>query len=130
MKATILYIEDNEQNLYLVNYLLTAKGYRVLQAREGLEGIAMAARHKPDLILLDIQLPGMDGYTVARHLRQAPDVANTPIVALTSYAMAGDREKALEAGCSGYIEKPINPDTFLGQIEGHLPGYTADGGTK
>lgn len=130
MKATILYIEDNEQNLYLVTFLLKAKGYGVLQAREGMEGIAMAARHRPDLILLDIQLPGMDGYAVAGRLRQNPDVAKTPIVALTSFAMAGDREKAFAAGCSGYIKKPINPDTFLRQIGEHLPGRGPDGGAK
>lgn len=128
MKRTILYIEDNEQNLYLVTFLLNAKGYEVLQAREGSEGIDMAARMKPDLILLDIQLPGMDGYTVARNLRSHPDSATIPIVAVTSYAMAGDREKALGAGCSGYIEKPINPDTFLAQVEEHLPGGGAKGG--
>lgn len=128
MKATILYIEDNEQNLYLVTFLLKAKGYEVLQAREGMEGLAMAARRRPDLILLDIQLPGMDGHAVAQRLRQIPEVAQTPIVALTSFAMSGDREKALESGCSGYIEKPINPDTFLGQIEEHLSDRLSDGG--
>jgi len=130
VKATVLYIEDNEQNLYLVTFLLNAKGYEVLQAREGPEGIAMAADHRPDLILLDIQLPGMDGYAVAKRLRQNPDVAQTPIVALTSFAMAGDREKAFGAGCSGYIEKPINPDTFMAQIEEHLPGRAPGGGAE
>lgn len=128
MKRTILYIEDNEQNLYLITFLLNAKGYQVLQARDGPEGIVTAARHRPDLILLDIQLPGMDGYAVARRLREDPDVAKTPIVALTSHAMTGDRDKAIEAGCSGYIEKPINPDIFLGQIEEHIPGCASDGG--
>ncbi len=128
MKATILYIEDNDQNLYLITFLLNAKGYKVLQAREGLEGIEMAARQKPDLILLDIQLPGMDGYTVAQRLRANQEVANIPIVAVTSYAMAGDREKAFEAGCTGYIEKPINPETFLAQVEEHLQGCASEGG--
>lgn len=130
MNATILYIEDNEQNLYLITFLLNAKGYKVLQAREGLAGIEMAARQRPDLILLDIQLPGMDGYTVALNLRANPDMANTPIVAVTSYAMAGDREKAFEAGCTGYIEKPINPDTFLAQVEEHLRGRASSGGAR
>ncbi len=130
VKATILYIEDNEQNLYLITFLLNAKGYKVLQAREGLAGIEMAARLRPDLILLDIQLPGMDGYTVALNLRANPDMANTPIVAVTSYAMAGDREKAFEAGCTGYIEKPINPDTFLAQVEEHLQGRASTGGAR
>jgi len=120
MKARILYIEDNEQNLYLVTFLLKTKDYEVLQAQEGQEGIDLAIREKPDLILLDIQLPSMDGYTVAQVLRSNPDLAQTPIVALTSYAMAGDREKALASGCTGYIEKPINPDTFLNQIGVYL----------
>lgn len=117
----ILYIEDNEQNLYLVRFILEKNGYEVLSALDGREGIDLAAAVMPDLILLDIQLPQMDGYTVARALRQNPDLAGTPIVAVTSYAMAGDREKAIEAGCNGYIEKPINPDTFMQQVEQHLP---------
>ena len=120
MKARILYIEDNEQSLYLVTFLLKADGYEVLQARDGIEGVEAAGRQRPDLILLDIQLPGMDGYAVARRLRDNPDLAETPIVALTSFAMVGDREKALAAGCTGYIEKPINPDTFLVEIGQYL----------
>nr|MDO8112772.1 response regulator [Candidatus Sigynarchaeota archaeon] len=120
MTARILYIEDNEQNLYLVTFLLKTKGHEVLQAHEGPEGIEIAGREKPDLILLDIQLPSMDGYTVARLLRTNPDLVKTPIVALTSYAMPGDREKAMAAGCTGYIEKPINPDIFLNQITAWL----------
>ncbi len=121
MSKKILYIEDNEQNLYLVTFLLEKHGYQVCSATDGLQGIAMAAEERPDLILLDIQLPKMDGHTVARHLRSNPDLAVIPIVAVTSYAMAGDREKALAAGCNGYIEKPINPDTFMQQMEYHLP---------
>jgi two-component system cell cycle response regulator DivK len=118
----ILYIEDNEQNLYLVTFLLRSKGHEVLQARDGKEGIEKAARHHPDLVLLDIQLPGMDGYEVARRLSAHPDIAkSTPILALTSYAMPGDREKALGAGCSGYIVKPIDPETFVAEVEGYLP---------
>jgi len=128
MSATVLYIEDNEQNLYLVTFLLRAKGFDVLQAREGKEGVVLAAARRPDLILLDIQLPGMDGYAVAKRLRDNPDLARTPIVALTSFAMAGDRERAFEAGCSGYIEKPINPDTFVDQIGEHLTGGVPAGG--
>jgi len=122
MRAKILCIEDNEQNLYLVTFLLTSKGYEVLQAREGQEGIDAATRSKPDLILLDIQLPSMDGYAVARSLRTNPDLLKVPIVAVTSYAMVGDREKALNSGFSGFIEKPINPDTFLTQVEEYLFG--------
>lgn len=120
MKKKILYIEDNEQNLYLVRFILEKHGYEVHAAMDGQEGIDSAARVLPDLILLDIQLPLMDGYAVARQLRINPDLAATPIVAVTSYAMAGDRDKALSAGCTGYIEKPINPDTFMQQVEQHL----------
>jgi len=122
MKKKILYIEDNDQNFYLVGFILGAEGYEVIRARDGYEGIDRASSERPDLILLDIQLPVMDGYTTARRLRQIPGAGVTPIVALTSYAMAGDREKALEAGCTGYIEKPINPKTFSGQIARYLPG--------
>ena len=120
MKKKILYIEDNEQNLYLVTFILEKSGYDVASATDGQEGIDLAATIKPDLILLDIQLPKMDGYAVARHLRANPALAEIPIVAVTSYAMAGDRDKALSAGCNGYIEKPINPDTFMQQVEEHL----------
>jgi CheY-like chemotaxis protein len=120
MKTKILYIEDNEQNLYLVTFILEKHGYEVCSATDGQEGIDLAARVKPDLILLDIQLPRMDGYAVARQLRSNPELEKTPIVAVTSYAMAGDRDKALAAGCTGYIEKPINPDTFMQQVEQHF----------
>ena len=120
MKAKILYIEDNAKNFYLVEYLLTAKGHEVLWARDGREGIEAAGRSKPDLILVDIQLPVMDGHAVARALRGNPELAKIPIVALTSYAVAGDREKALAAGCDGYIEKPIDPNSFHAQVEEYL----------
>ncbi len=120
MKKKILVIEDNEQNLYLIRYILEDCGYKVFSAMDGKEGIELAAALLPDLILLDIQLPTMDGYAVARNLRQNPDLARTPIIAVTSYAMPGDREKAMEAGCSGYIEKPIDPDTFDKQVEEYL----------
>lgn len=122
MKGKILVIEDNEQNLYLVRYILERNGYEVFTAPDGRSGIEEASSLQPDLILLDIQLPEMDGYAVARNLRRNPALENTPIVAVTSYAMVGDREKVMEAGCDGYIEKPIDPDTFVSQIERHLPG--------
>lgn len=118
----ILYIEDNDQNYYLVNYILKAHEYEVIRARDGREGVQLATELDPGLILLDIQLPVMDGYATARELRTIPHLAKTPIVALTSYAMEGDREKALSAGCTGYIEKPINPKTFVSQIEEYLHG--------
>lgn len=121
MKKRVLVIEDNEQNLYLVTFILEKHGYEVSAARDGGEGIDLAATLKPDLILLDIQLPVMDGYAVARGLRTNTALDQVPIIAVTSYAMAGDREKALEAGCNGYIEKPINPEIFMQQVEHYLP---------
>jgi two-component system cell cycle response regulator DivK len=114
---TILLIEDNEQNRYLATFLLEQHGYAVVAAGDGQRGIELAQRVTPDLVLLDIQLPQMDGYAVARALRAVPALAGTPIIAVTSYAMVGDREKCLAAGCSGYIEKPIDPDTFVAEIE-------------
>jgi CheY-like chemotaxis protein len=120
MKGKILIIEDNEQNMYLIKYILEDDGYEVRCASDGKEGIELAAVIRPDLILLDIQLPTMDGYAVARNLRLNPDLADVPIIAVTSYAMPGDREKTMEAGCSGYIEKPIDPDTFEEQVGKYL----------
>jgi two-component system cell cycle response regulator DivK len=117
MKKTILLIEDNEQNRYLATFLLERHGFNVVPAVDGLRGIEMARTLRPDLILLDIQLPAMDGYAVARALRTIDTLRATPIIAVTSYAMVGDREKALAAGCTGYIEKPINPETFVAEIE-------------
>lgn len=120
MSAKILLIEDNELNRYLATFLLEKKGYAVTCATDGPQGISMARELVPDLILLDIQLPSMDGYAVAKSLRAEGVLDKTPIVAVTSYAMPGDREKALEAGCNGYIEKPINPDSFVEEIRGFL----------
>ena len=120
MKRTILLIEDNEQNRYLATFLLEQHGYRVLSALNGPEGIEMARTLVASLILLDIQLPGMDGYAVARVLRRIESLRTIPIIAVTSYAMVGDREKSLAAGCNGYIEKPINPETFVREIEQFL----------
>jgi two-component system cell cycle response regulator DivK len=127
MKKKILVIEDNEQNLYLVTFLLERRGHEVIAARDGKQGIRTAAQQVPDLILLDIQLPSMDGYAVAARLKESAVLAPVPIVAVTSYAMAGDREKALASGCSGYIVKPINPDTFIGEIEAFLDTGTPGG---
>ncbi len=114
---TVLVIEDNEQNRYLATFLLERHGYEVRTASDGPSGIQLAVDSEPALVLLDIQLPTMDGYEVARSLRRVDALGRTPIIAVTSYAMVGDREKCLEAGCDGYIEKPIDPDTFVGEIE-------------
>ena len=120
MKISTLIIEDNENNMYLTTFLLENSGHTVHQAYDGTEGVKMAKEILPDLILLDIQLPKMNGYDVAKALRQDTALATTPIVAITSYAMPGDQEKALDSGCNGYIKKPINPDTFLAEIESYL----------
>lgn len=120
MSAVILLIEDNENNRYLATYLLEAGGYKVVYALDGPSGISLANEMVPDLILLDIHLPGMDGYEVARELRQPGKLQRVLIIAVTSYAMVGDQEKVLAAGCNGYMEKPIDPDTFVSEIEEYL----------
>ncbi len=119
MKTTILLIEDNERNRYLTTFLLEKHGYQVYIAADGRSGIDLVYQLKPDLILLDIQLPEMDGYAVALELTKNK-LFQIPIVAVTSYAMTGDRERILAAGCIGYIEKPINPETFVTEIEQYL----------
>lgn len=128
MKATILLIEDNPYNRYLIGFLLEAGGHQVIQADTGPRGLELAERLQPDLILLDIQLPGMDGHAVARALKASPASNVIPIVAVTSYAMVGDRENCLEAGAAGYIEKPINPETFVQEVERYLPRPAGDKG--
>lgn len=128
MKPKVLIIEDNEQNMYLVTFILEKNGYNVIQAQDGRKGIALAGQVKPDIILLDIQLPNMDGYAVAHELKANPGLDDVPIVAVTSYAMAGDRERIVAAGCEGYIEKPIDPETFMRQVEQFLPPSSAKTG--
>ncbi len=120
MKARILLIEDNEQNRYLATFLLEDQGFAVIQAADGPTGLDLASREHFDLILLDIQLPLMNGHAVARALRAKPALADVPIVAVTSYAMAGDLEQAINAGCDGYLEKPIDPETFVSDILRYL----------
>ena len=120
MKSKTLIIEDNENNMYLISFLLKNSDHNVFQAYDGQAGVELAKAENPDLILLDIQLPKMNGYEVARELRKDESLLNIPIVAITSYAMPGDQEKALKAGCNGYIKKPINPDTFVGEVESYL----------
>ena len=120
MKTKILLVEDNEQNRYLATFLLEQRGHEVVHAESGPRGLELAAAVHPDLILLDIQLPGMDGHAVARALKGDPALKSIPVVAVTSYAMAGDRDKVFAAGAEGYIEKPINPETFAAEVERFL----------
>jgi len=121
MKPDILVIEDNEQNMYLLTFLLEKNGYSVIQAEDGIRGLAAANAHKPMVIILDIQLPGMNGYEVAGRLKNNTVLGHIPLIAVTSYAMPGDREKAMAAGCTGYIEKPIDPETFIRDFQSFLP---------
>lgn len=121
MGNRILVIEDNEQNMYLMHFLLEVKGHTVIEALNGEEGIRHAQNSNPDIILLDIQLPGMDGYEIARIIRKTAGLEKIPIIAVTSYAMPGDREKVLAAGATDYIEKPIDPETFETQISRYYP---------
>jgi len=121
MKLKALIIEDNEQNMYMLSFLLEKNNYEVFQAFNGLDGIKAATNCLPDVILLDIQLPEMDGYQIARELRNRNDLNMIPIIAVTSHAMVGDREKAMASGANGYIEKPIDPDNFIQRMESHFP---------
>ncbi|MGE5365519.1 MAG: response regulator [Bacteroidota bacterium] len=126
MRPKVLIIEDNEQNMYMLSYLLDSSNYEVIQSFNGIEGIHFARSHNPDIILLDIQLPEMDGYAIARELKKIESLSDTPIIAVTSYAMPGDKEKAMAAGAIGYIEKPIDPETFVSQMESFLPTGNTD----
>jgi len=117
MKKTILIIEDNNENMYLMAFLLITEGYRVIEAESGMLGIDLAISKQPDLILLDIQLSEMDGHELVKELASNDLTRDIPIVAVTSYAMVGDREKAMASGAEGYIEKPIDPDTFAVDVE-------------
>ena len=120
MSARILLVEDNEQNRYLATFLLEKGGHTVIHAPNGRSALEVVATEKPDLILMDIHMPEMDGYEAARRMLAAQGGAHAPIVAITSYAMAGDRERAMAHGFAGYIEKPIETEIFLSQIEKFL----------
>jgi two-component system cell cycle response regulator DivK len=113
MSKRILVIEDQEDNRLILNDLLTSFGYEVLEAVTGEEGLNLAENSNPDLILMDIQLPRMDGYEVTRRIKANPKLYHLPIIAVTSFALSGDKEKALAAGCDGYITKPFKPMEIL-----------------
>jgi two-component system cell cycle response regulator DivK len=108
----ILLVEDNENNRYLSTFLLEREGFRIVHARSGREAVELALRERPRLILMDIQLPEMDGYQVTALLKEHASLAAVPVVGVSSYATASDRDKALASGFAGYLEKPIDPDTF------------------
>jgi CheY-like chemotaxis protein len=118
--ARVLLIEDNQDSRSLMAYLLSSFGHDPLEARTGEEGVAIAAASLPDLIVCDLSLPGIDGFESLRRLRARPELEKVPIIAVTAFAMVGDRERALRAGFDGYIPKPIVPESFVGQLEAFL----------
>ena len=118
--ATVLYVEDNYENRILARRLLVASGFKFLEADTAKKALQVLKDNHPDLILMDINMPDMDGYTLTDNIRTLPDLGSVPIVALTANVMKGDREKTIQAGCDGYIEKPIDVDRFVEQINQFL----------
>ena len=116
----ILVVEDNDMNMQLVEFLLEEGGYDIVKAASGEEALAVTREHEPDLILMDIHLPGMDGLSVVRAMKTDDRTSRIPILALTAHAMRGDKDRFLEAGCDGYISKPIDVKTFIASIEQYL----------
>lgn len=121
MSKRILIVEDQEDNRRIMRDLLVASGYTLVEATTGEEGLALADRERPDLILMDIQLPGLDGYEVTRRIKANPALKLIPIIAVTSYALSGDDRKAFAAGCDGYVTKPFSPRQLLAKIREYLP---------
>lgn len=121
----ILYVEDNEDNVYMLTRRLGRKGYEVVVAGDGEQGVAMARSEAPGLILMDLNLPALDGWEATRRIKAAPETRDIPVIALSAHAMAGDREKALAAGCDDFDTKPVELDRLLGKIRALLPGEPA-----
>jgi two-component system cell cycle response regulator DivK len=120
MSKRILLVEDTEDNRQIVRDLMESAGYELLEAEDGGAGVAMAAEHRPDLILMDIQLPVMDGYEASRRIKADPGLRHIPIIAVTSYALSGDEDKTRAAGCDGYLAKPFSPRQLLAMIDEFL----------
>jgi two-component system cell cycle response regulator DivK len=121
MSKRILVIEDHEDNRRILRDLLTSAGYEMVEAITGEEGVIFAQSHRPDLILMDIQLPGMDGYEATRRIKANPALRQIPVIAVTSYALSGDEVKAMEAGCDAYVTKPFSPRALLAKVREYLP---------
>jgi two-component system cell cycle response regulator DivK len=121
MNKTILVIEDQEDNRRIMRDLLASKGYEVIEALTGIDGVTAAETHRPDLILMDIQLPGIDGYEATRRIKANPDLHKIPIIVVTSYALSGDDVKAFDAGCNAYVAKPFSPRELLAKVREYLP---------
>ena len=118
--ATVLVVEDNEMNMQLVEYLLEEGGFDILKASSGEEALQLTQDQTPDLVLMDIHLPGMDGLSVVRQMKEDSRTKTIPILALTAHAMRGDRDRFLQAGCDGYISKPIDVKTFVPSIQKYI----------
>jgi two-component system, cell cycle response regulator DivK len=118
----LLYVEDNEDNVYMLSSRLKRHGFQIVVAADGEQGLAMAESERPDLILMDLSLPAIDGWEVTRQLKQAPETRSIPVIALSAHAMAGDRERALAAGCDDYDTKPVNLERLLAKIRALLHG--------
>lgn len=121
MGKRILVVEDDAQNSYLIRFILEKSGYTVVTVGDGAQAVEDASAESPDLILMDMLLPKMSGYDATRAIKADPDTAELTVIALTAYSMKGDRERILEAGCDGYISKPIDPETFVSQMEKFMP---------
>jgi two-component system cell cycle response regulator DivK len=121
MGRRILVIEDQEDNRRILCDLLTDRGYEIIEATTGLDGVTIAEKERPDLILMDIQLPGIDGYEATRRIKANPTLHQIPIIAVTSYALSGDDAQALEAGCDAYVAKPFSPRALLAKIREYVP---------
>ena len=121
MTARILVVEDQEDNRRILRDLLTSAGYTTLEAEDGEAGVAAAAAERPDLILMDIQLPGLDGYEASRRIKGDPRLAAIPVIVVTSYALSGDEAKARAAGCDAYVTKPYSPRELLAMVRANLP---------
>ena len=120
MSKRILVVEDQEDNRQILRDLLNSVGYQILEAEDGARGVAAAEAERPDLILMDIQLPLVDGYEATRRIKANPDLRHIPIIVVTSYALSGDDVKAFEAGCDAYVTKPFVPRELLAKIRGYL----------
>jgi two-component system, cell cycle response regulator DivK len=120
MTKRILVVEDHEDNRQILRVLLGSAGYQMIEAHDGETALTIAASERPDLILMDIQLPGLDGYEATRRIKADPALSGTPIIAVTSYALSGDEDKAREAGCSAYVAKPYSPIELLKKLREHL----------
>jgi two-component system, cell cycle response regulator DivK len=120
MSKRILVVEDQEDNRQILRDLLSNVGYEMIEAEDGVQALELAAKHRPDLILMDIQLPLMDGYEATRRIKANPDLKSIPIIVVTSYALSGDEEKARLAGCDAYVAKPYSPRALLAKIREYL----------